>query len=353
MFLSAFFLSMQTFGLQAFLYPILIFKSIFSPSSANNPSHHKQIIFIGLILLGIFILVIKDVSTSNLISLFRFYLGLLLVLYIFLIKNVVVFKRSAFIFVSLLVVVEMLSFAIGIQPFFYSFFTNSADVNYLERAVVDSGIYRAYGFALNSSISSSILAIIFFMTIDQTAKFRANDYLFIGLIMFCFLSCGSTTGYIVFIFILISKYFKKIKINIFLYILIGLSLAGVGFSSSEFLHSIYSRKLSEEYISFIYEFKMQQISDGISYSDILFGISLSNLDSDSIGGDFVLLSFIQYFGLIYVLLIISWLFYCCPSELRIYLAAGTFASLHYGTIFSISGQLFFASLIANKINLSK
>ena len=72
-----------------------------------------------------------------------------------------------------------------------------------------------------------------------------------------------------------------------------------------------------------------------------------------LGGDSIMLNFIETFGLVIFILFFVYIFTLCKKEYRWLLLAGCLGSLHYGVIFSMPGKIFFGALIANSIHLGR
>ena len=81
-----------------------------------------------------------------------------------------------------------------------------------------------------------------------------------------------------------------------------------------------------------------------------FGRNLSTLGATSfIGGDSLIFNSIQNIGLYGLLGLFSILMWTCEKGTRIYVIGGFIATLHYGALFTLTGQFFFAAVANNAI----
>jgi hypothetical protein len=225
---------------------------------------------------------------------------------------------------------------------------------------------RAVGPSMNSSVSGSILAIMFFYILIRNKKFilfKPKTLLLVGLLI-AFVLCGSMTAMVIFIFLLLvyvvsnrkppigklNSTFSLKLIVIFLPLLISTIISIYIFSN--FFDTLLAGKWSLEYLMKGVAYKLSQISVLNNLQTVLFGADLKDPSVSWIsrgGGDFIMLSFVYHFGIIYVSAFIAYLFYFCKSGNRVFLCAALLSSLHYGTLFSLTGQVFFGALIAGSV----
>ena len=174
------------------------------------------------------------------------------------------------------------------------------------------------------------------------------------MVAFSFFFSSSGTGYAVITLLLINKliwptiysFFKNFRITIF-----SLTLFFFGaFASYQFLVFIPNvyRKIKWEYISYIIQFKIDEIFDFLNLNDIrgvLFGI---NYDPQYpiVAGDFIILSLVSTFGIAFLLFLVFIMIKIFPSN-RIYLFALLISSLHYGTLFAVTGQVICAIIFSS------
>ena len=109
------------------------------------------------------------------------------------------------------------------------------------------------------------------------------------------------------------------------------------------------KKIDLEYIEFVIRYKFLSIDffleDATSFRNLLFGIE--TFPESLFGyGDFIILSFINSLGLFFLLLYILTLNKIFPHN-RIYLYALLISSLHYGALFTVTGQLISAVFLSS------
>ena len=109
--------------------------------------------------------------------------------------------------------------------------------------------------------------------------------------------------------------------------------------------------MSFDYINFVVNDKYLALLDnmGLSLRNFFLGADLSMFDKNQIGGDFAILNFIYLVGWPTVIIYFAYLMYLCANEFKFFLLAGLLSSLHYGTLFNLTGQVFFGALIAGSI----
>lgn len=321
-----------------------------------------------LIFIAAISIYIRGASIPYAIILLRFYCGIILVYGAFVCNKNLQITYAAFWIVTLFVLYEAISLSLGLTPFSYANFINAGIGHEIEgRMTLDANTRRVYGPAMNSSVSGSILAIIFFYILignNQFLLFKNNNMLLLAGLFIAFVLCGSGTAMLIFaclsliyIINIRNKNYKKISFFHFprfmtLSMVLTLILIFFGVFLTDFIMGVTNAKWNiDTYISG-FNFKLFQISIFDSYKMILFGADLSGLSLESAGGDFVMLSFVYHFGLIYVLIFLAYLFYICRPENRIFLLLGIVSTFHYGTVFTLMGQVFFGALMAGSV-LSK
>ena len=83
--------------------------------------------------------------------------------------------------------------------------------------------------------------------------------------------------------------------------------------------------------------------------NIFFGRDLSIEVNQDMGGDSQIFNMIQNLGLYGLIGLFSILLWVSEKGTRIYIIGGFLATIHYGAVFSISGQFFFAAVASNAI----
>lgn len=304
------------------------------------------------------------------LKILQFYFGIVFVMAAFLLDRKLWIGGGLIWLFVLFVFYEVVSYNIfGIDPITY-FHADLIDDEAFGRAHIGAGLVRAYGPAMNASVSGSILAIMFFVVISGIDGRRKVDgvgrvSLSIALLL-AFLLCGSIAAYVTFGFLLTvllighsgssgdSETPKGRQGAAFLYLVSTLVIALLLYSYvlEEFLNALIASKFNADYLSFVWNLKLEQMSAVESLSDLLLGADLSGATVGEIGGDFVLLDAIVKIGLLGMLGLLMLLFKVCPKENRIFLLAGWVSSMHYGTIFTLCGQVFFGALCANSLSFA-
>lgn len=335
----------------------------------------KYFLFISIFtFLGILSLLIKGYPIIFIIKIIQFFLGSLF-LYILLI-GIRTIKRRFIIFSFLSwCLIEKLYFIIfgKFPPYLISYFSESQSIEI--RSQLSDTVSRFVGPTLNTSITATFLAVIFFMAIfekesifieDNNISFRIKRKITNLIAIFSFfllILSYSGTGFISFSILLFLKSFNyifdiiktlKIKKIIFYLFIVVLILFIIQLRFKLIDYTLLYR-FSSSYISLIFQDKVDKF--GVYFqniSDFLYGIDYNKFSVNklqNIGGDILLFSFIRTFGFLY-LIPFCILCFILSKGLRIYTAVLLISSLHYGTIFTLTGQLLFSSLIiSNKYYL--
>ncbi len=337
----------QILSLQLLVYPFVILSTLYF-FFIKNYKFDVNILFSIILYLIVLTyaytsLRLRDASLDYVIHSLRFFFGIGIVFFFFKFSNFEINKKHIILLVSL-IIYESLSMTLFKFPPLYWYLSISDIPFMMERTRIDiiSGysFYAALGPSLNSSISSVVSVIIFFILLKNNNKILIS-LAFISVFLYTSLS-GYIALFILLFFINTENISYKVKIFIFFVILVLFI-----FSSSNFLGFS-----NLETIVIIINEKIQSILS-LSSFDILFGVGLSNYTPEMIGGDFIILSFIQSFGLILFFIFSLWLITSSSKKNLIFVLLGLFMSIHYGVIFSLTGQVFFAALMANKINFKK
>ena len=356
----------QALTLQVLFYPLVLL-NLFShlPKILNNK---KMIFGFFLIFIAAISIYIRGASIPYAIILLRFYCGIILVYGAFICNKNLQITYAAFWIVVLFVLYEAISLSLALTPFSYANFINAGIGHEIEgRMTLDANTRRTYGPAMNSSVSGSILAIIFFYILignNQFLLFKNNNMLLLAGLFIAFVLCGSGTAMVVFaclslIYIISIRKKNNKRISFFhfpkfmtLSMVLTLLLIIFGVFLNDFVAGVSSVKWNFNYVINSINYKTFQVTVFDNYKILLFGSDLSGLGVESAGGDFVMLSFVYHFGLIYVLMFLAYLFYICRPENRIFLFIGLISAFHYGTVFTLMGQVFFGALMAGSV-LSK
>ena len=107
---------------------------------------------------------------------------------------------------------------------------------------------------------------------------------------------------------------------------------------------VINQKLLE--ITFLFN---NEVLDSRANPITFFGRDLSIEDNRVIGGDSALFNTIHNIGIYGLLGLFSILIWASERGTRIYIIGAFVASLHYGALFSLAGQFFFAAVVNNAI----
>jgi hypothetical protein len=169
------------------------------------------------------------------------------------------------------------------------------------RSAANYGYIRSEGVAHNSSISSALVISIFLKI--YLDKRPIKKYMLITFASILLL--GSGAGILIFIFALLFFVISKaLLVALILIFFILTSVFFTQFPALEILNSIHP-KISYEYILFLYEFKLEQISSILNGDnrDVIFGHALLN-DEVLTSGDFGYATMIFAIGVIPSLMIL-------------------------------------------------
>ena len=182
---------------------------------------------------------------------------------------------------------------------------------------------RAYAFGGNATITSVLLSNFAYLSQSSNVK---------NLLRLTSLLCASGTGVIHLVFSNVKNIFSK---KTFVLVI----LAVIIISSNLF------PKVSSSYIIDMYNYKIHQIQEEFSSLALLWGIS--QFDSGrGLGGDFSMLSFLEYNGVIGLFLLFFLPYRSYNHIYRKPILLLLLSSCHYGVIFSLPGQVVFGYLLA-------
>ena len=356
----------QVISLQIAFYPLIIMGIIVNLGRfVQSKLTYVVMIFIFTIAFSAYF---RDASLENILKILQFYLGILLVTIFFKInRNASIQNWLIYSFVGFVIYEVVSTNLLNILPFFYDnpeeiVYDHAVDAIGLTRAEVKLGFYRAFGPAINSSITGSILAILFYILIDKRKTNNKPPMHLILLVLFCVVICASATAFFVLssvgILYLISKkhhyssrlvniFFKKFLVYFFIFLLLStLTILIILLIDDSILIS--SNYYNHETILFVINQKLSEFTMFEKFS--FFGRNLSTLGVTSfIGGDSLIFNSIQNIGLYGLLGLFSILMWTCEKGTRIYVIGGFIATLHYGALFTLTGQFFFAAVANNAI----
>ena len=251
--------------------------------------------------------------------------------------------------------------------------------NIFTRSALESESFRLLGPTLNSTVTSTILAVIIVSLFinkifPPSSKMFFNNlmkitFLDVILIIFTFILCASTTGYLsltlgLFLSLLVkigkSKINWKINKNILISFGFLFSFFYILFSRIDILSNVISKflelKFNYGYISEVIDLKLfQQLALITNTRELLFG--LNYVDGLYLGGDFLLLNFVMHLGIIILVFFIILIYQQAKNiNKRILITMIILSSLHYGTAFNIIGQFFLGLILTESFenrNISK
>ena len=202
----------------------------------------------------------------------------------------------------------------------------------------NSSLVRAYGFGGNASVTSVLVTVLCLLIFKRF--FKRN--------LIALLTTLSATG--VAIFTLSSLvYLRSLRPVAILAIFL---LAAPVFGAFIFISDVfgaYFSKVSVEYFTYIYQFKISQISHYFSQTsdlDILIGRGI--ITNELRTGDFQALDFFMFNGVLGVLLFLMAIGLNVNRSNLFPIAILTFSTFHYHVIFSMAGQLIFAYILTFK-----
>ncbi|MDC0229391.1 hypothetical protein OAK48_00300 [Deltaproteobacteria bacterium] len=349
-------------SIQLIFYPALFAGVIFNNIKSKikiDANISYFILFTIMFLMIIFLLdLFRNATTEFIILNIRYYYGIGFVVIFFKLTKNIVIGRYFFWIIVFIGLYE--SFTLNIlqsYPFYWNY--SGYEINFLlERVTPDEyGIRRILGPAFNSSISGSIYVIMLFFILSQKyeyRKFSMEQKILILLFIICILLSSSTMAYIILIIGSIVHFRHISSIYIILITLLLSSYFYYTFNYQSVYGVIWHNKIhtfidySGNYIYSLSDFilGLPTLTDIYIDGRVLQGI-------DFIGGDFILINQLVLNGSIATFIFIIFLFRITPKQNRFYLFLGFIATLHYGVVYSLLGQLFFGAIIANKVKLTK
>lgn len=289
-----------------------------------------------LILSAIVSLIIRDGSYGFVLKAIQYYFGVLVIYFAFHLNKKIVLNQWVFIIFSSLVAIEFIGYKIGYR-IFYIEELNLDEVGLTNLLSITGEYYRALGPALNSSVTSVILAIQLFRI-----KNKKKNYKLVLLYGSTFLMCWSGSGFISLAILIISKYRLKISHVIFISIMTIVSILIINYFNPP--------KLNSEYLYLVLGMKIKYLEIlNNNFIDLIMGMNLDNINQNTIGGDAALVNSIENFGLILIALLSYLLIRITPSKNKVLVLVGLISSIHYGVIFSLTGQVIFGAIMAGSV----
>ncbi len=294
---------------------------------------------------------LRGFPPGDVLNLIQFFTGFLLISFL-LANSTIKLHYFSYSFIAWSLIVLCFLIFLSDQPPYIKSYLSNVGIDSFSRSEFAYGQLRLLGPFINSSITGTYAGVLtLMMLLDPDLIFgkfelrsKRRDILllsiFSGVILFY---SGSATGFITTGFLLFLRLSpsllalksKSVKILLILFLIafVSFHLAGVYFS-----------KLDSNYLSLVFNLKLNQFFDRVnSVYDLVLG---SSYEPQFIyGGDFLVLSMINNYGIVLTMLVFFTALNQCAKKYRPYYLALVFSSLHYGTIFSLTGQVLFASLV--------
>jgi hypothetical protein len=347
----------QLMSFQAYFYPLILFSGIiispFQRLVIKLPLTGKNFYFFWFYLFFLLLIFIFDylrgASLELIIWNLRFFYGIGFVIICFRLINNLYIGRAFFWTIVLIGVYESLSLNLfDTYPWFWDY--TGYESKFLLKRVAQDGFYSILGPTLNSSISGTIYAVIFFILLknrnNSTSQNIWSDTLLIFLSILCVILTSSTVAYAVFlagVIINIANILKSHKIIVFYILFVSIILLQFApiFNSLNF-----------EPVSRVLIHKYESLTVSYNISQSIFGWnSLSDISSLALGGDFIFLHQFLLNGIVLTGVFLYSLYRLTPPNYRLFLTLGILSTFHYGTLYTLLGQLFFGAIIANKLKL--
>jgi len=383
----------QILSVQILYYPLILLNFL----RPNIKVFYYKRFWFGLLILTLsFVsLVVRDAPSELIFKSMHFYFGIIIVVMAFSFnKKFKLFGWHLYVFAGVIIYEYIVIKIFGGPTFIQlmladidpSFAASNKLVKYDDTGrlwYVDTS--RPLGPTINTSISAcmAIIAVFFIYTYykiyDFSFKEKVKNFILLFLLFLAFLFCKSMTSYVVFAFLVLIIFgrnmFKtlstmKITKNLLLFIIIIITIILAILLSIPTAYEVFDTILGAErynYENTIWIIKDKFMWHQLTMKNFLWGQNLApkNIiwergpyimvisDYRPLGGDSILLNFVETFGLLLVIFFFIYIFTLCKKEFRWLLLAGCIGSLHYGVIFSMPGKIFFGALIANSIHLGK
>ena len=351
------------FNLQ--IIPYLIVIIIGNKKSSNFLNNKINVLILFLIGLSMLSLSIRGYPFLEAINVSRFFIGLPF-LYIFLSSKLLSKLRFPIIisFIAWNFIELIITFATGEPPFYLkNFFLSNDKYDLLSKTGnIGEDTFRLLGPVINSSINGTIAACILVASLfnkeiifsnKNFSKFQEKLIPILTAIIFFYSKSG--TSYVIISLLLINKFiwptFKNLlnnlRVKIAYLTLLAFGLIAI-FQALIIIPTLFE-KIDLRYISFLLEDKRREILDFLNLGDI--GGTFFGIDYDPQGyfvhGDFIILAFIRSLGIVFLIFSIFIMLKIFPTN-KIYFFALLLSSLHYGTLFTVTGQIMCAIVFSSK-----
>lgn len=272
------------------------------------------------------------------LSAIRFYFGFL-VFYVTFKYSTFRFNDTHFRVLCALIILEAVLINTIIDPHVMPNFPDSSAYSHFNLG----GYQRPYSFSGNASVTSLLMVVLF-----SLLRFRIGNLIALS---FCIALLSSGVG--IFSYFLLLLYIFSRSFSTFLLLALALVVAacfiffvGGGIGDLTFLSS----KVSNEYILFLFDFKIEQIRNvyhGFTAMDFLIG-NIDNYQRIGLGGDFGWLYFISGFGFLGLVFIFFFLFFKLNKSNYYPLIMMIIFTLHYPAMFFLPGQVVLGYVLNQK-----
>lgn len=312
-----------------------------------HPITNFDIVFL-LCVLSVFFIKVLNIGVVNSVLILKFYFGFLL-FYVFF--KITKFNLNYKLFFILTCFVTAIDFILinTIVPIQMMKNVPGGEFN-VAAQTISGDYYRCYGLGSSPTVSATIVVVL----LASVFYYQRNQYkdiylIFASLVLTMF---GSGTGFLLFFLFLFFRFklYKGLKIWIGLLVLILFVFVLILIDQSA-NGGLFSR-ISIVYLDVLFDFKIDQTSEVLlkihdSIIQTLFGYNYATHEGLRIMSDFGWLDSLEAFGyigtaLIWIFVIVKKKFFNPPVFL---LMIGAF---HYPALFSIPGQILFATLLTRK-----
>lgn len=324
---------------------IPILNSVSYLSIIKQYSFRENIVFYltFIYLLSVLVCGILFFDSILTLSATRFYFGFL-VFYVVFKYSTFRFSDAHFMILCALIIIEAVLINTIIDPRIMPNFPDASAYSHFN----PGGYQRPYSFSGNASVTSLLMIVLF-----SLLRFRIVNLIALS---FCIALLSSGVGILAYLILLLSILLSLFPVLsslvlIFLSLLFVIFLCFYGeFDSSDF--GFLSSKVSNDYILYLIDFKIDQIKDiysGFTSLDFFMG-NIDNYQRVGIGGDFGWVYFISGFGFLGFFFIFSFLL--CKLNKNNYLQLIMMAvfTLHYPAMFFLPGQVVLGYVLNYKRN---
>ncbi len=276
----------------------------------------------------------QDIALYNLINCLRYYFGFLF-FYAFFTNNFKIFNIEKILILLFSLVLIEFSYLNFLD---FGFKNITLNLNNFPPCILISessscnfeyksfGIFqRPHGFGAHPAISSVIL-------IALMSLYKKKSLFFEVLLIINIFLLASGTGYIFYFLYLLNKFRKSKLVMLLLLILIISSF--IFFKKYSYIN-IYNL-IIDKYINIL-----KEVSLTINLDNILTSIKVGKY-----GGDFAIAFFVQNFGIVTCILFLIFIYNHLNKTNYFAILIFIFSSFHYGTPFSVPGQIVFGYCLA-------